>query len=138
MASKEHIQRREQELDFEVTHELVFVQNKQARNILYWGQDGRITHVENVWKPDGIRTVARTMPRRLFVMPCRPLCGLDLKRVHATCLTCNIRRSYYGMIPDRRPVFEIRLLARNGDGSARDRIRLTVLKKIVTIAEFFC
>jgi hypothetical protein len=40
------------------------------------------------------------MPRRSFVMPCRSLCGLDLKRVHLTCLlTCRIRRGYYGRLP---------------------------------------
>jgi hypothetical protein len=40
------------------------------------------------------------LPTRPFVMPCRSLCGLDLKRPHLTCFTfCRIRRVYYGKMP---------------------------------------
>jgi hypothetical protein len=39
------------------------------------------------------------LPSRRFVMPCRPVCGLDLRRVHFTCLLCRIRRVHSGKIP---------------------------------------
>lgn len=39
------------------------------------------------------------LPSRPFVMPCRRVCGLDLRRVHFTCLLCRIRGVHSGKIP---------------------------------------
>ena len=40
-------------------------------------------------------------PSRPFVMPCRTLCGLDLKRVHFTCMFCRLRRVLAGKMTAR-------------------------------------
>lgn len=48
-------------------------------------------------KPEGYRA----FPSRPFVMPCRSLCGLDLKRVHFTCAFCRLRRVFTGKMPAR-------------------------------------
>ena len=48
-------------------------------------------------KPEGYRA----FPRRPFVMPCRALCGLDLKRVHFTCMFCRLRRVFAGKMTAR-------------------------------------
>lgn len=37
-------------------------------------------------------------------LPCRELCGLDLKRVHLTCLHCRARRVALGLLPPLFPV----------------------------------
>jgi hypothetical protein len=44
------------------------------------------------FKPEGYQA----FPSRHFVMPCRALCGLDLKRVHFTCIFCRLRRVFAG------------------------------------------
>ena len=68
----------------------------QTRNLLYKRRDGKWT-VETYWKPRRFRF---DLPRRPFTMPCRPVCGKDLKRPHLTCVTgCRIRRTWYGKMP---------------------------------------
>lgn len=37
-------------------------------------------------------------------LPCRVLCGFDLKRVHLTCLHCRARRVALGELPPLFPV----------------------------------
>jgi len=39
-----------------------------------------------------------------FGLPCRELCGFDLKRVHLTCLHCRARRVALGELPSLFPV----------------------------------
>ena len=126
-----------EEPDFEASHEIIASYNFRSRNVIFWGVNGEITHIENIWKPEGIAENARQLPSRPFVMPCRPVCGLDLRRVHLTCLTCNIRRSYYGLKPDRYRVIEHRLLAKPFGAGPRERIRCILYKLSVTIAEHF-
>lgn len=48
-------------------------------------------------KPEGYQR----FPPRPFVMPCRALCGLDLKRVHFTCMFCRLRRVFAGKMTAR-------------------------------------
>ena len=38
-------------------------------------------------------------------LPCRVLCGFDLKRVHLTCLHCRARRVASGELPPLFPVY---------------------------------
>jgi len=38
-------------------------------------------------------------------LPCRVLCGFDLKRVHLTCLHCRARRVASGLLPPLFPVY---------------------------------
>jgi hypothetical protein len=121
----------------ESTREIVAVRNFRSRNLILWGLDGKITHVETVWKPEGIREAQRQMPRRRFAFPCRALCGLDLRRPHLTCLTCNIRRTFYGLTPNPHPVMETRLLAKPFGPGPRERIRYVLYKLTVEIAEYF-
>ena len=40
-----------------------------------------------------------------FGLPCRVLCGFDLKRVHLTCLHCRARKVASGELPPLFPVF---------------------------------
>jgi len=40
----------------------------------------------------------------VFGLPCRELCGFDLKRVHLTCLHCRARRVALGLLPPLFPV----------------------------------
>jgi hypothetical protein len=41
------------------------------------------------------------LKRRPFTMPCRPICGYDLKRVHLTCLICRARRVFSGKMSEK-------------------------------------
>jgi hypothetical protein len=41
----------------------------------------------------------------LVGLPCRELCGFDLKRVHLTCLHCRARRVALGLLPPLFPVY---------------------------------
>jgi len=34
-------------------------------------------------------------------LPCKVLCGHDLRRVHLTCLYCRTRRAYVGKLPEQ-------------------------------------
>jgi hypothetical protein len=129
--------RKEPEEDFELTHEIVQFYNFLSRNVIVWGRNGEVTHIETVFKPEGIAENAQLLPRRPFTMACRPICGLDLRRVHLTCLTCNIRRAYYGMIPTRRRTIPHVLLLRPTGKGGRERIRYILYKLTVMIAEFF-
>jgi hypothetical protein len=128
---------KELEEDFELTHEIVQFYNFRSRNVIVWGKNGEVTHIETVFKPEGIAENVRLLPRRPFTMPCRPVCGLDLRRVHLTCLTCNIRRAYYGMIPTRRRIIPHVLLMRPTGQGPREHLRYVLYKLSVTIAEFF-
>lgn len=43
--------------------------------------------------------------KSILGLPCRELCGFDLKRVHLTCLHCRARRVALGKLPSLFPVF---------------------------------
>ncbi len=68
------------------THDVILYRNRAHRSL---------RAMEIQLKPDRYPT----LPSRRFVMPCRPVCGLDLRRVHFTCLHCRIRRIHSGKIP---------------------------------------
>jgi hypothetical protein len=72
---------------------LATYRNRTHDVILYRG--GSLGAMEIRLKPDRYPA----LPSRRFVMPCRPVCGLDLRRVHFTCLLCRIRRVHSGKIP---------------------------------------
>jgi hypothetical protein len=97
--------------------------------------DGRL-QMETVWKPEGIRQRARDLPKRPFVMACRPLCGFDLKRPHLTCITgCRIRRVYYGKLSDtieldRIEFYELRVLKRRRFNRLKDILMKQALSLI--------
>jgi hypothetical protein len=126
-------------LDFELTHELLGVRNYHSRNVLYWhGPEG--VFIETVWKFDGIQKRAQQLPARPFVMACRALCGLDLRRPHLSCLLCNIRRTYYGLQPQRRKVHVHMINYKPFHDVGRDfpeTIRYFCFKAAISIAEFF-
>ena len=106
----------------------------KTRNSLLWRDDQDRLFVETVWKPQGIRERAQEMPRRRFAMPCRPLCGLDLKRPHLTCVTsCRIRRVYYHKLPDVNQldrIVELRVLKRRRFASVKDAVMKELLSLI--------
>jgi hypothetical protein len=116
-------------------------QEFRSRRLIYWGivpEDylgkARWCHakvVETEFKPPFQR-----FPDHRFTMACRPLCGMDLKRVHVTCwLHCGIRRAYYGLLPKVREleaVWSIAPAMNRRNLVARERI----MKRLALIVEW--
>jgi len=87
------------------TLQSVGVRKYRSRTQTFWG------HIPRDWKGklrwEHVKLIETEftppyphMPSHPFVMPCRSLCGFDLKRVHTTCwIHCRIRRAYYGKLP---------------------------------------
>jgi hypothetical protein len=87
------------------TLQSVGVHKYRSRRQIFWG------HIPDDWKGklrwDHVKLIETEftppyprMARHPFTMPCRQLCGHDLKRIHITCwLHCRIRKAYYGKIP---------------------------------------
>ena len=102
----------------------------KTRNLLYKRRDGKWT-VETYWKTDRILALSRELPNRPFVMPCRALCGKDLKRPHLTCVTgCRIRRGWYGKLPETvelARVIQIAVLKHRRFARVKDAIMKWVL-----------
>jgi hypothetical protein len=88
-------------------------------------------------------------------LPCKKLCGHDLKRFHVTCLVCRFRRAYVGkyraryldharvecrMIYDKRGYYIVPrkgycyVLTVDGDRKNR-RIKDVLLKRVLSVAE---
>jgi hypothetical protein len=113
----------------------------KTRNLILWQDDESKLTIETVWKPEGIRQRARTLPKRRFAMACRPLCGFDLKRPHLTCIiSCRIRRVYYHKLPDVNPLdrvvlFEFRVLKRRRFAALKD---FMMKEAISLIDNFLC
>lgn len=76
-------------------------------------------------KPEGFKN----FPDRPFVMPCRPLCGLPLKRVHFTCLFCRLRRVHSGKMPARNQAHTYALIIQ--DQRPLAAVKDLLLRKIV-------
>jgi hypothetical protein len=75
------------------------------------------------------------MPKRPFVMACRPLCGLDLKYPHTSCWTaCRIRRAYYGLMAKVQELEAVWAIAPNLDRRNR-RVREMLTKQLALIME---
>jgi hypothetical protein len=55
----------------------------------------------------------------LFGLNCRWLCGYDLKRVHAGCLVCRLRRAWLGKMPSRIQVRPYIVFARQDSSYGR-------------------
>jgi hypothetical protein len=106
----------------------------RTHNLILYNDDGRLS-VETVWKPEGIQQRARDLPSRRFVMACRPLCGMDLKRPHLTCITgCRIRRVYYDKLPkinQLERIVELRVMKRRRFAALKD----AVMKQALTLIE---
>lgn len=75
-----------------------------------------------------------------------PLCGLNLDRIHLTCLRCGIRRSYLGKMPDIIEVGQYQITMRwlrnpnkprGHDLTWGTRIRLRLLKISLSLIETF-
>lgn len=80
--------------------------------IIYRTEDNRAL-VETRFKPENF---PRFKPRP-FVMACRSLCGMELKRVHLPCVTfCRIRRVYHGKLPALNELEEIHTIMMPKDG----------------------
>lgn len=118
----------------------VGVRKYRSRTQIFWG------HIPEEWKGklrwDHVKLIETEytppyarMPSRPFVMPCRSLCGLDLKRVHVTCLLhCRIRRGYYGKLPRVAQLRAVWTIA--PDLSRRfGKVRAAVFKRIALIME---
>lgn len=107
----------------------------RTHNLILWSDDDGKLSVETVWKPEGIRRRAQELPRRPFVMACRPLCGMDLKRPHLTCITsCRIRRVYYGKLPNINQlerIVELRVMKHRRLAPLKDAI----MKEALTLVE---
>jgi len=71
------------------------------------------------------------LPSRPFVMPCRPICGMDLRRPHFTCMfLCRLRLVHSKKIP---PLIELEYIHRIYVRKRR-RFRITknwLLKKLI-------
>jgi hypothetical protein len=75
------------------------------------------------------------MPSRPFVMACRPLCGFDLRYLHATCLLhCRIRRTHYGLMPRVQELESVWAIAPEPDRRNR-RVREILTKQMALIME---
>jgi len=85
--------------------QVLSVKQYRSRRLTIWGNrpqgyegPARWAHVKLV--ETEYTTPYPRMPSARFVMSCRPLCALPLRRVHATCiLFCRIRRTFYGLLP---------------------------------------
>jgi hypothetical protein len=90
-------------------------------------KESNVTHLEIHFRPEGFPT----LPGRPFVMPCRSLCGLDLKRVHWTCLfTCRYRRIHVKQIPplnELQSIYRLYILKQRRLAAAKDAL----LRKII-------
>ena len=86
---------------------------------------GRFLQIE--LKPQGYAK----LPSRPFVMPCRPICGFDLRRPHFTCMfLCRLRLVHSKKIP---PLIELEYIHRISVRKRR-RFRITknwLLKKLI-------
>jgi hypothetical protein len=71
-----------------------------------------------------------------FTMPCRPVCGLDLKRVRFTCIfTCKTRRIHTGKMPamnELADIYTLMIMKRR----RLERLKAFVLKKLLPICEW--
>jgi len=118
----------------------VAIRKYRSRELIFWG------HVPEDWQGktrwDHVKLIEteftppyRRMPRRPFVMACRPLCGYDLKRIHTTCwLHCRIRKCYYGKLP---LVNELKAVWSIAPGMNRRfrRVREAIFKRLVLMME---
>ena len=86
---------------------------------------GRFLHIE--LKPRGYAK----LPSRPFAMPCRPICGFDLRRPHFTCMfLCRLRLVHSKKIP---PLIQLEYIHRIYVRKRR-RFRITknwLLKKLI-------
>ena len=103
----------------------------QTRNLLYKRRDGEWT-VETYWKPRNFRF---DLPHRPLTMPCRPICGKDLKRPHVTCVTsCQIRRVWYGKLQANRPLERVLFIAVNKNRN-HAALKDLVMKYVLSLVE---
>lgn len=76
------------------------------------------------------------LPHRPFTMPCRPICGLDLKRVRFTCMfTCRTRRIYTGQmsaVNELADIYTLMIMKRR----RQERLKAFVLRKLLPICEW--
>lgn len=73
---------------------------------------------------------------RPFTMPCRPICGYDLRRVHLTCLRCRTRRVFTGEVSEKielEDAYTI-LIAKNRRFA---RVKSVLLKYTLSFCETF-
>jgi hypothetical protein len=78
----------------------------------------------------------RDLPHRAFTMPCRPVCGLDLRRVRFTCLfTCKLRRIHAGKMPVMNELADIYTLMIMKQRRL-ERLKAFVLNKLLPICEW--
>jgi hypothetical protein len=110
----------------------------RTRNLLIIRRNGKWTQT-TYWKPDGILAASRQLPKRPFVMACRPLCGHDLKFPHPTCWTgCRIRRVWYGKLPatiEIERVFQIAVIKHRRFAHIKN---ILLLKSLTLIENLFC
>jgi len=122
------------------TLQIVAERKYRSRRQTLWG------HIPEGWKGklrwDHVKLIETeftppypAMLPRPFVMPCRSLCGLDLTRVHTTCLlTCRIRRTYYGTLPKVAQLRAIWAIAPNMTRLA-SKVRAAMFKRLAVIME---
>ena len=85
--------------------QVVAIRQYRSRKLIFWGHKPEDWKGKLRWNHVKLIETEFTPPypcmtERSFIMNCRPLCGLDLKRIHTTCwLHCRIRKVYYGKLP---------------------------------------
>jgi len=78
----------------------------------------------------------RDLPRRRFVMPCRPICGLDLKRVRFTCMfVCKAKRVHAGKMlamNELSDIYTLMIMKRR----RHEWLKTFMLKKLLPVCEW--
>jgi hypothetical protein len=73
---------------------------------------------------------------RPFTMPCRPVCGMDLKRLRFTCLfVCKIRKIYTGQmapVNELADIYTLMIMKRR----RHEWLKAFVLRKLLPICEW--
>ena len=119
----------------------VATRNYPSRRLTLWGHKPEDFEGKLRW--DHVKLIEteftppfQRMPKRPFVMACRPLCGYDLHYPHATCwLHCRIRRTYYGLMAKVQELEVVWAIAPNLDRRNR-RVREMLTKQLALIMEW--
>ncbi len=118
----------------------VAVRKYRSRRQIFWGHIPEEWRGKTRWEHVKLIETEFTppyahVPSRPFVMPCRSLCGLDLKRVHVTCwLHCRIRKVYYGKLPTVNELKAVWSIAPNVNRRF-NRLRDAIFKRLSLLME---
>lgn len=122
------------------TLQALAIRKYRSRQVTYWGHEPEGWEGKSRWNHIKLVETEFTppyqlMPCRSFVMPCRSLCGYDLRRVHVTCwLLCRIRKIFYRKMPSTNELKAVWMIAPDMNRRSRP-IRETIFKRITLLME---